>query len=552
MSTLSLPPNWDFRLDLLVLVGSQSAEVARMLWAKGQERLYVVALERDPILPAEVPCVPTPSELFFPIVSAKGPKAQNIIVHLTGESTQDQGLSEAVVKITREAIRSREAQAITLHRNGATWLSQGLANMPALARFPAVSTLFNKFEGRTAIVCAPGPSLSDAIPHLRANRSGCLIIAVSHALHSLKRSGISPDIVLAADPGNLDRHFTGVEMDDVGAMVVAVTSRASLFEVSARSHFHFAGNGQIDDWLYRSVDVNAHLPSGGSVTCSAASLALKMGCRRIVFCGLDLSFPKGRFYASESLDGDARVQEENGKFFLRKEAGAEGSSYTLPDGGLRFSADQKVEIIPSADGKTVSSSAALCVYRTWFEALAQSLRGEIVFVQTSRHGAYIDGFEHNPIQGEAERAPRADQDFGSVVAQVTNEHDSAAVGEQVRAYFAPVLALLPDVADLTRALSSFAAKVASNPELLPDLQRGEQELSQAMSRLELLQVVTHRDMQQAEEDARHGKTLADNMRASRRIFGAIERAARLAELPLADALKELDAVLSGDPATKAA
>ena len=50
------------------------------------------------------------------------------------------------------------------------------------------------------------------------------------------------------------------------------------------------------------------MPGGGSVATSAFSLSLKWGCDPIVFVGLDLSFPDGKYYVSTSSDGEARAR----------------------------------------------------------------------------------------------------------------------------------------------------------------------------------------------------------------------------------------------------
>ena len=539
MQQLTLPPAWDFHSDLCILVGEGSGDLAHELKNQGQRRLFIVAPEEETDLPEGVAHVSSPGELFYPIVSVQGAAPAQVVVHPTAKGQATLDLRDAVVKTTRKAVRSRQSQHLTIDRNGATWLRQGLENLPALARFPDVSRLFGRFNGCTAFVCAPGPSLSEAIAHLKAKRGAGLIIAVSHAAQSLIDAGVNPDIVIAADPGNLERHFRRVDSGSIQALVVAATCRRALFDVPACTHFHFAGNGRADDWLYAPLGVDARLASGGSVSCSAASLAIKLGCTRVVFAGLDLSFPGGRYYAAEGLDGDARVKVDGDRFFLRKEAGSEGSSYVLPDGGLRFSADQKLVSIPAVCGGEVATSQALMLYLNWFESMVPVVGSQVQFVQTSRTGALIAGFQHNSIADEVASAIAPEVDFATIAREVAQAHSFSSTRDRLRTHFEKVLEVLPMVLELTRGLSSLSVRAASNPELVGQLQAGEQELRKALRPLALLSVAAHGDLQRAEAEARKGTTWEENLRATRRIFLAIERVTRVAQPALEQALAEL-------------
>jgi len=547
MTDLQLPADWDLQRDLLILLGGGSAALARDLRARGQERLVVVAPRAVDGLPADVPQVSSPREILHPVVAMNGGAPTRFVVHQLPDPWADGARRDAAILATREAVRSRHAQRQTLDRNGATWARQGLANLRAVAANPSIAALKGSLAGRTAFVCAPGPSLSAAIPHLREHRGRSVVIAVSHALHALLDSGVTPDFVVVADAGNLERHFEGVDTRDVPALVGAVTCRSAIFDRPARQHFHFAGNGRADDWLYGVLGLDVRLPSGGSVSCSAASLAVHLGCERVVFCGLDLAFPGGRFYAAETLDGDATVEQEGGRFFLRKEAGASGSTYSLPDGGLRFSADQRSTRVRAVGGGEVSTSLPMRVYLSWFEATAHQLAGRVTLVQTSPDGAFVAGVEHESVEAEAARLARepagACEAVDAAIDAALRGHDPAATAARLSDYFRQVQDTLPLVEGLAHELGLLASRATHEPALLDRLQAGEQELRGVLGPLLVLSLVAHGDLQRAEQDARAATDLRGNLRAAHRIFNAVERACALVRAPLEVGLEELSALL---------
>lgn len=546
MNDPSYPEGWSRELDFLVLVGAGCADLARREREAGQSRLFVVAPTPVPGLPEGVEQVRAPQELLAPILGTAGSAPRQVVVHRTSDPWATVERRDAVVQATREAVRSRAAQLVTLERNAATWMRQALLNLPSIARWPSVTSLFGRFAGRTAFVCAPGPSLSEALPHLRAHRDDCLVISVSHALHSLQRAGITPDLVLVADPGNLERHFQGVDTSGVAAIVAAATARTQIFEQPSVAHFHFASNGRIDDWLYGALGQDTRLPSGGSVSCSAVSLAMQLGCTTVVCCGLDLGFPGGRYYARESLDGDATVEVEDGRFFLRKEAGSEGSDYALEDGGLRFSADQRLLELPSVNGGTVHSSPAMRVYLSWFESTASERNGQVRLVQTSPDGAYIAGFDHRPAADEVARvvrAPRHDRLRATpleVVRATVQAHDDQAAAGRLRDYFRRIAEAVPVVRSLSGELIRVSRLAVADEAALQTLQDGERCLREALQPLPMMSLLTYTEIERAKAEAAEGQTLADNLRASRRIFTSVERATQLLEPALREGLAALE------------
>ena len=64
------------------------------------------------------------------------------------------------------------------------------------------SEFHNKFEGHSAIIVCPGPSLANNIEVLKKAKGKILIICVLHAFRALKKAGIVPDMIIHTDPSS--------------------------------------------------------------------------------------------------------------------------------------------------------------------------------------------------------------------------------------------------------------------------------------------------------------------------------------------------------------
>src|SRR5262249_6661887 len=144
-------------------------------------------------------------------------------------------------------------QQKTLADTGRTWLLQGLANLPALARHPTIAALAGAFRGTPCVLVSPGPSLSGNVGALRELAGRALVVSGTHALSALARTGVAPHLVVCADPGDLARHWAGLDLSLVEAFVVAATCHAETFALPARRRFTFAGNGASDGWLFEPL-----------------------------------------------------------------------------------------------------------------------------------------------------------------------------------------------------------------------------------------------------------------------------------------------------------
>lgn len=174
---------------------------------------------------------------------------------------------------------------------GKDWEAFAIANMPVIISSPKINELNNFFGGKTAIIVAPGPSLTDAIPFIREVSDSALIISTGTALKPLLAAGIQPDFTIAVDSiESIMRQFEGVH-DYQGFMLVTHMLRPELLKMFQGQEFFFATDAipGFNAWLEKLMIFPDKLLAGGTVSTSAIHAAIYLGCKRIIFTGLDLA-----------------------------------------------------------------------------------------------------------------------------------------------------------------------------------------------------------------------------------------------------------------------
>ena len=113
---------------------------------------------------------------------------------------------EKMEDIRKMLERGREAAWIrfnTINRGDAVKI---LDNLDNIVKTQQASDFHNRFNGQSAIIVCPGPSLAKNIDALKKAKGKILIISVLHAFKALKQAGIIPDIIIHTDPGNLQAY----------------------------------------------------------------------------------------------------------------------------------------------------------------------------------------------------------------------------------------------------------------------------------------------------------------------------------------------------------
>ncbi len=382
-----LPPLWDYDKDLVVLVGTGLEPVATVLADLGQRRIIV----HDGNDATRGIVTKTTDELVAAIRTMTPVAPDQFVVR--GSVALSRTQVEKIAEATTAAISDLRIHRNTVHAFSKTWLEQGAANLPALAQWPSIAAIGDRFAGKPMVIVAPGPSLANNVAQIAALKGKAIITAFSHSLRPLIAAGIEPDLVITVDPQDVQYHFAGIDVSRM-CLVNAATVHPSLFELPAARFLTLSANSAIDDWIFTGVGEDAVAPGGGSVATTAFSLALRWKCDPIVFVGLDLSFPGGSYYVATSHDGAARaVVDDRG--LVRVEGWSPGFRAMKAGGGPQAPRERAIEL-PAWGGGTVPSSFMFSMFHRWFVERMRSVTGARVF-NCTEGGAFIEGMDHRAL-----------------------------------------------------------------------------------------------------------------------------------------------------------
>ncbi len=204
--------------------------------------------------------------------------------------------------VADRVVRGAKANGVARQKFAGPYLLQTLGNLRAIAREPGVETLNRAFEGTAAIVVGAGPSLDHNLEDIARFRDRAVVIAADTALRPLVTAGVSPHIVVSADPSELNaRHLTAVAAEAVMLVAEGSVHPSGLRSFAGRTFFFRVSQHEPWPWLAEGGITRGELRTWGSVLTSAFDLARYMGCGPIVFAGADMAFTDGRPYCRGTI-----------------------------------------------------------------------------------------------------------------------------------------------------------------------------------------------------------------------------------------------------------
>lgn len=513
-----LPTVWDFDTDLVVLIGAGFEPVAQILADVGQRRLVVLGGD-----PAQVPTtaihVTSTDELVTALRTLTPIPPTQFVLRAVPGSAPDEVAH--VMKTTRDALSDLRIHRNTVRSFSKTWVAQGAANLPAIGGWPSVETMDQAFAGMPMIIVAPGPSLAKNVDQLRALKGKAIICALSHSLKAVLAAGVEPDFVMTVDPQDVGYHFEGCDLGG-SCLLNAATVHPSLFELPAQRMLTLSANCAVDDWLFDAVGESALVPGGGSVATSAFSLALRWQCDPIVFVGLDLSFPGGKYYVATSTDGDARAEiDADG---VMKVAGwSKGFHAMKASGGPEAASERAIEL-PGWSGGTVPSGFMLGLFHRWFVEQLAAMAGAPGLPRIyncTEGGAFIEGMTHVPLSHVAPQLATS-IDVGAILDDAIDATDpserTARLSSHVKSY---LLALRR-----TKKLALRAQQLIARPET-PNrearLGRLERAIGAAVKPLNFVSLLADREIERAQDVARRDGTEDTYLAATFELFAGLVR-----------------------------
>jgi hypothetical protein len=245
------------------------------------------------------------------------------------------------------------------------------------------------------LLVAAGPSLEQQLDILRQAREQAMIVSVGRSLPLLLRAGIKPDFFMITDANPIvQTHIEDLPQDDVPMFFLStVYHEAAKMYPGPKSIVYQHGMQYLAD---SEPDERVKIETGGSVATSLFELLLKFGFRNICLVGLDLAYTQGRTHAQGAM--------------LHEQL-----------------SESQLALAPEVPNVTqtghVKTSRSLMSFRQWFIAKARKLQSEQMTVHlcnASIGGAYIDGFEHQPLESYliAQKEHKDIESVRSIFAQI--------------------------------------------------------------------------------------------------------------------------------------
>ena len=383
-----IPLSWEFHHDLILIINLDNRKIIDSLVERGQKRIFLLngLIDMDELIannsyPEDVVIhkIEDHEKLKELIMVFKTQPPRRFLALDCGANKTHQEIMDDI-KFSLE--RGREAAWIrfnTLNRGDAVKILDNLYN---IVKVQQTSEFHKRFEGHSAIIVCPGPSLANNIEILKKAKGKILIICVLHAFRALKKAGVIPDIVIHTDPFSLKNLYferdgeevsqwdEWIENNDFSEVQYFITSSMGapyMFNIPAEKIL----------WMSPGQKVGGHLPIdicdynrvGGSVSHSAFDLMIEFGFKSIALVGQDLSFAKtGEMYTNH--------------------AHLDMSETRLKGMGERFK-------VKGFYGDEVETNNTFYFFGQSYEMFASELKeSKIGLFNCTEGGMFIEGFEH--------------------------------------------------------------------------------------------------------------------------------------------------------------
>jgi hypothetical protein len=281
--------------------------------------------------------------------------------HSIDENYYDHARNEMV----RQYLVIRPLMEVNL-RTGVNLQENTLENLKHMASAPDIGELKGEFPDVPFILVGAGPSLDDSIDFLREVQSKAIIVTSNSPFRKLINSGITPDLVVTADP--MEPTLAGFLNVDCSGVPLACpfSAHPKIVEIFKERILSWLSVNPIVENLKEQWGQRKGTPimEQGTVSGCVLDISKLLGCKKVLFIGQDMCI------------------RDDGKYYT------EDSSYA--DTGSDYSFDTRGHRLPGNTQDSVLVEGRLFVYLKTFEKFI-SENPQTEYRNLARTGVKING-----------------------------------------------------------------------------------------------------------------------------------------------------------------
>ena len=216
-------------------------------------------------------------ELLLSSIQLNWPPAQNIFID---------ELSKIWTEIKKSILKSRDILYTRSYFSQKWFLN-------SISFFSNVKNIysFNKIN-IPILITASGPSLQSSINKIKENRDSFFLIGLSSSISVLQKNEILPDLIMSTDGGFWSKFHLYSPTTKIQNQFYALTDENCTPKKIMQNEkiIPLCYKNSIGEKLFQSLNINYfYAQRNGTVSGTAAELALALTSKNIYFCGLDLS-----------------------------------------------------------------------------------------------------------------------------------------------------------------------------------------------------------------------------------------------------------------------
>ena len=390
----ALPLDWNFGTDVFIIFGDDEVVFSGALKKRGQLRILAVGLVQDIHFEGDLFCAMDEGQIRDYFSKLKPPKPTRLAMLSTKNKTDFQKQWD----IVKHGFTLSMSNSHTAELYGNSWLMQGLANLPSIARSMNMAALKAALNGLPMVIVSPGPSLDKNIHQIKEIKGRAVIMAAAQCAKALDAAGIVPDFIAVADPNNLVYFLDGVDVSQVEGLIVGVSCHPGFYSKPFKHIITFNANANIDAWISDIFGDTLPISAAGSVSIDCLYFAKYIGSSHIIMVGLDLALSDGHTYSNFSANATSKVLiDSKTKTLSFINVPEEMEHVFLAKGSASEDTIEPALELPGYYGGEVITRPN---YHLFHGEIVEIARVEQLsdkptpLINSTEGGAYIPGFEH--------------------------------------------------------------------------------------------------------------------------------------------------------------